>query len=844
MIDNQLVQYLKQGCILVTPNNRLSKQLIADFYASQDQVVIDAPNCMPYTSLLHYLFALLPGTNHPLLLSNIQQRYLWKKILQQSANYSLGLLDAVQTAWINCQNFSLEIAANSFAVTTQTQQFQQWADAFMQQVLAYDAITDAQLVDYILDLFAASLKRSLLSYAMTNKISGIVWVCFADFTPAQLKLQHALNANDIMQYVYNHAVKSEITAMQYAATDVTAEHLHWINWAKTQINNGYTRIGIVVPELQSQAQALKRVLADHFTAEQINLSLGQALSDYPMVAHALVGLQLNCKMITRKQSHILLHSPYIHAHQIEYLARADLSAKNDTINELFLSWKYFLHVIQEDIPHLYNCLSNLTAYPEQASLLEWVDIFKLRLHELGFPGGMVHDSAQYQCFQRFILLFDDFLQLALITPMLSQQAAIAEFIDLAAHTIFQPQEDPTAPIHILGLLEAAGCTFQQIWVTGLTDECLPQKTQFSSFIPIALQREYKMPRTCVHKELLLAQQLIATFQASSMHSIYSYPQWHGDLSQLPSPLLVNLPKFIPDNLNCLSFMSSALMAWEDAEILSLNVQNTRKITTNLLAYQAQCPFRAFAAYRLNAQPIELAVDGLSLRERGIILHNIMEVLWKNLGDQATLLNYTAIDLDILINQVIVKILKKYAKLKPYSFSVHIQKVEQERLYNLVMACLNWDKCRPEFVIDALEKTYVLEFNSMTMQVRIDRIDRILATNSKLLIDYKSNMPNILPWNDSRLESPQLPLYTLIDNTIQTILFMQLKTDNVIACGITAEDIQGVQTPRNQKTLTEYKIQWQTQLNALVTEFQNGHISPMPSREVICNGCEFHRLCRV
>jgi hypothetical protein len=70
--------------------------------------------------------------------------------------------------------------------------------------------------------------------------------------------------------------------------------------------------------------------------------------------------------------------------------------------------------------------------------------------------------------------------------------------------------------------------------------------------------------------------------------------------------------------------------------------------SGLLKDQAACPFRAFAARRLAAAPIALAHAGLDAMARGILVHRVLETVWRRLGTKRALDATGAADLDALV----------------------------------------------------------------------------------------------------------------------------------------------------------------------------------------------------
>ncbi len=99
-------------------------------------------------------------------------------------------------------------------------------------------------------------------------------------------------------------------------------------------------------------------------------------------------------------------------------------------------------------------------------------------------------------------------------------------------------------------------------------------------------------------------------------------------------------------------------------------------------------------------------------------------------------------------------------------------IEQERLQRLILTYIEWEKARPPFSVHALEQEYSLVLSGLAIRVRVDRIDQV--EDKKWVIDYKSTLPSSKPWNDERPKEPQLLLYALLDEEINTLLLVQLK----------------------------------------------------------------------
>lgn len=836
---------MHHGAVVVTPNNRLSNQLLSEYYAyspsfASNPIILKKPRCIPYQAFLKQLFQQIrhqyTHLTHPMVLSSTQQRQLWRYILDQQSQYPCndGLLNAIQDAWARCQHWNISADHPDFLHKHQTKQFQQWQHLFQDMLDERHALTEEQLVNYI------------VNYDIAKTADNIIWVCFDSYTPQQLALQTALELQNYQQYHYDLAEKTTLT-YHYPAQDQADEYQQMILWAKSRLAAGDQHIALIIPDLKSQASTLQRLLQRHFSHNQYNMSLGKKLTQFPLIAHALQWLQLDKDRLSNHQMRLLLHSPFIIAGKTEFLARSDVLQQSNLLRERLIPFNLFTQTLQTKSPLLVNALQQLDDYPEQASALEWINHFKQRLTHLGFPGENVLDSASYQCFQRLLALFDEFLEYGVITSTMDSKQALEALCDLAKNTVFQLKQ-PSTPIVVLGLLEASGCTFDSIWITGLTDQCLPQKTNLSAFIPIELQRKLLMPHATVERELQLATQLLQRLQHACESIVMSYPRLTSDMPNLPSPLVPDTALFKPfDTLK--STDTSALITQNESYVFPLLPDEQVRGGTTLLANQAKCPFRAFAAHRLHANAPQDISEGLDASERGQIVHRIMELLWQQLGSQEKLISLTAEALNQYLEPIIVATLKPYAETKSISFSPIIQGIEFQRLKHLIELALEWEKQRPEFVVDALEHTFTTQLAGLDFQVRVDRLDKIKTDDnqdSKIVIDYKSNLPSSKPWNEERPESPQLLLYALLDEHINTLLFIQFKTGQFKCSGLSEEamPIKGIQALKKDEQWAAYQQQWHEQLGTLAQEFKTGQCIPQPNKTSTCSQCSFQNLCRI
>lgn len=832
---NKLLELMAEGATLITPNNRLSNSLLQQYFSYCKSKTVDKPRCMPYASILNQVYqqviAQQADYQHPILLNASQCQHLWRNIIKQEPHitYSEGLLSAVMEAWEHCQLWYINCQDPAFEYTPQTKQFQAWWQESNHRIQQSGLITEQQLVPYLI-----KTKQHLFS-------KTVVWVCFDDFNPQQIALQNYLDTQGTKQYHYDLAERTTRVEV-FSAADNKQEYQQLIAWLQLKLAQPEKRIGVVIPDLQDQARYIERILTDNFDTSEFDISLGRKLDGFPLIAHALTWLNLDAKYITPHQAALLLQSPYIGFAKEEFLARSQYLQDSPLLQEQTISILNLNKDCALQLPKLGSLLDKIKPYPAKASPQTWVLLLQERLNAIGFPGDYGLNSENYQCFNRFSSLFDDFRQLSLISPQLSTQEALDAFNSLVTTTIFQAQKN-SAPIQISGLLEASGCEFDSLWVMGLNDHCLPQKTRLSAFIPPQLQRDLFMPHCIPAKELQFAEQTLQRLRKGSQSLVFSYAKLIGDNPNLPCSLIDHFPHYQALTIDASSPDPQLLIHSEESYSLPLIATERFTGGTRLLANQAKCPFKAFAEHRLAAKPMLQTDDGLNNLEKGQVIHKVMEILWTHIKSQKQLMALDEETLDQLINTAILTALAPLKTLHPDSFPSLMQEVECTRLKRIVLECLDWEKQRSPFEVVALEEAYTINLSGLDFKVRIDRLDKI--ADKKWVIDYKSSLPTSKPWNEERPKEPQLLLYALLDEQINALILLQLKSGAINCNGISEEEnnIKGLSTLKKGSDWQDYRNDWKEQLTLLADEFQQGHCPPTPSSVSLCQHCDFQNLCR-
>lgn len=831
VIDSRaLFEYLSNGACIITPNNRLAASLLQEA-TEEGYAFFEKPRCLPFSSLMRETFHAFchehPQQAHPVLLSPCQLRHLWQEVLQaHSVRGSERLLPLATEAYDRLQAWEVNPQDIDFETTQQTARFNAWRSAFEARLKALDALTESQLPAYLLQ-----------QNAFHRQKGPFIWACFDEFTPIQQSVQKALIAAGGEQLIFER--KSETPAgTLFLATDETQEFQALLSWLRHQLAAGHAHIGVVIPDLQTRADTLRRQLAAVLDENDFTLSLAEPLAHHPLCAHALCVLMLNSESLTRHEALLLLTSPWIGASLREYWQRANFAHRNKLLQESGFTGKAFCSELEPVAPILANLLAHLRPYPAEASPMQWARLFSERLEAFGFPGETSMDSRTWQYFQRFSTLFEEFQSLGFITPIMRREDALQTFRQLSATTLFEPRQEKRAPIQVSGLLEASGCRFDHLWIGGMANDALPASSSPSPLLPIPLQQALEMPHASPERELRFALQLIERLRASSESSVFSVPLLLNAVPQQPSPLVTDLPRWEPVlSVAETPQLETLCESWR----LPLLPEETPSGGTRLLQDQAQCPFKAFAAHRLHLKAAQPLSDGPSRMERGILIHAILERLWKTLQTQERLRKLPAASLEKLINDTINEALKAL-QWRTHSFSPLMQEVERDRLRHLLFLTLEQEKAREAFTVEALEDSRTLSIGGLTLNLRIDRIDR-LENGEQWVIDYKSSLPG-KPWRDERPEEPQLLLYALLEDAIAGVCYWAIGKgeSRLLGVGTDAQSMEGIEV-LSHDAWTKERAAWRERLEALAKEFSEGHCAPEPRDSLNCEKCDFGSVCR-
>jgi len=256
----------------------------------------------------------------------------------------------------------------------------------------------------------------------------------------------------------------------------------------------------------------------------------------------------------------------------------------------------------------------------------------------------------------------------------------------------------------------------------------------------------------------------------------------------------------------------------------------------VLSDQAACPFRAFAKWRLSAEPLEEPESGLDARDRGKLLHALMREIWVRLKTYSNLKK----DLAPVITQA------AQTAVSEMGLEGRFAELERERLAKLAREWLELETRRAPFEVAFVEQQRDIKVAGLEFQSRIDRMDKLKEGGGHVLIDYKSSrMLSPRQWDGPRPDDPQLPLYAVAaPEELAAVVFAKVRPGEMRFMGFSRNPnvIPQVNAAQSWPALL---AEWKKDADALGRSFASGEAQVDPKEGLkTCRLCELHTLCRV
>lgn len=849
---SDLFQKLTQDVVVLTANRRLANYLLAKYdqwRSESSSNVWPTPTILPLNRWILEQWQIHADDSDDDL-DDFAEQCVWQNIIQASPiGQELSQLQStalhVQQAWELTQNWQWDLVELSRSTHPETQAFIQWANTFKAWLASHHYCSRSEIPKRLITFFEKK------SHSLPNTL---YFVGFDDHPPIIQRLIETIQ-NHCPVIHYHQPIMTPSKIFQVGLTDTKEELItaaRWIQEQRERYPDAF--IGCIVPELTEIRAPLVRIFNQY--CPRYTISAGQSLNEFPMMSDALHCLSITENLIDQSTLTTLLTSPYFNSATEDALLAAQLDEtlrKQQQFKISLSTVTHTLNLLSQNYPQ--STLEKrwqawLSTRNTEKNYTDWAHQFQQQLTAIGWPGQRSLTSLEYQLHQRWNALLLEFAKLDRYFEPPSLQQALRILRQLMTRTIFQPESESES-VQILGLLESTGLCFDHVWAVGFDDQHWPPSSRPNPFLPLELQRQYKMPHASYEREDEYSQQLQQRLEKQTHHLILSYPLQKEDQRLKPSYLIEPFPEITreelftghqPKTLLEKCFGKNLLETVEDDCGPAMNETESPRGGSSILQHQAACPFQAFAKIRLNARSLEEPIIGISAKEHGTLVHEVLQNIWKQIKNHENLLKLNEESLLSIIYENINKIEKKLSRYEPT-----FQRVQRKRLEKLLLAWLDAEKSRPSFKVIERETTRNVNINGLPLTLKIDRIDE-LADGSYLIIDYKTGTKaDPAEWLNQPPQALQLPLYAT---------FAATRADG-ISFGMINEqkmNFKGMINKKRSKQVffdivptdfwEEQQDLWRKAIHKLANDFREGKAAVSPFHQKTCETCDLHSLCRV
>jgi hypothetical protein len=829
-ISAALERALNSGIVLTT-NERLRRELVRSFDIQQQRRGLRAWQTARVFSVQGWLVNLYQQACRadgrlPNLISREQTLLMLRNLAPGEQRHLSNLM---LQGWEQLHQWRIPLTDDALATSDNGRLFQSWARKLDQALVNAGQLTSVQLPE----------RSELLEHLSAAPI------CCLDFDnpPAQIThwLERVADRGLEVSYLDSDRVESARVHRQAFATPDT-ELAAVAEWCRSRLqlatenqDGNSVLIGVVVPDLANRYQSVLRQFLAQFsplgeTLNQVPFDIagGSRLVDQPIWQAAEAWLELCFRQLSTSRAQTLMSSRYLN------------------LPDTARPWPDMLPEIV-DLGTLARGLGSpaLTELiPEGASrsraFTDWLTLFEKCLERAGWRADDAQ-STQYQAYQQLTDLLQEF-QLHTGERPLTAAAALDELRAAMSLRVFAPERTP-APIQILGYLETTGLKFTDLWVCGMDEESWPAAVHNNPLLSLAVRQKYRLPRSTPADELDFARQRLSHWRSACDVLVTSYAQQNGEATQAASPLIREFPEQNPlDHPGSRShpYFHSNVSVESILDSHGTPLQPGLKSGgTGLMRDQAGCPFRAWAIHRLglsDARGPHAFPDPL---DRGTLVHEAMQQFYREYAGEDQDLPLAEPD-EQKIDLAIEQSLRKHYRRFPAAF---VQR-EHERLRNVLKSWLALEAERAPFQISAVEFAAEVDVGELRIRIRIDRLDRM--DDALIVIDYKTGQIQT-PARSGRLLDPQLPIYTLLDEAVQGVVFARLDEETPRVVGVADKKLDlgkaSISAPLDEQWRSQQQA-WRAELDTLANELSAGFAAVQPRRPDICARCHLAGLCRI
>jgi probable DNA repair protein len=662
-------------------------------------------------------------------------------------------------------------------------------------------------------------------------------------------------------------------------------------WARQHLlRDADTSVAVLIPDLAARREQVLDVFEDvlqpHWyrgeadDAALFELSLGEPLDRHPLARAALAVLAAVRGRLSLEEAGTLLLGDAVSGARVESAARARVDAWLRRNGERTVTTRRLIQLCRSrrvlgaagaaaQLAQRLDALSRGAQRRTRRLPSQWAAMLSGWLDALGWPGDVTLSSRRYQAVQAVRETVEGLAGLDGILGNLGLADFGSHCRRMLAQQIFQYAALGSPRVQVVGALEAVGVQVDALWIAGMHEGLWPPRVEPNPLLPLALQRGHGMPGSEPAREIERAEAIARRWLGSAVEVCVSHPRFDTDRPLRPAPMFATLFADAPaqatsspvDLARRMAAAPAALQRVQDELLPALAPGSLARGGSAALRDFCACPFQSAARHRLGASAVEEPVHALDPRQRGIMVHRLLHLLWQRLGDSRRLVQLDEDALAELVTHCVDTTLDGVRRELPQTLTPGLRRIEAQRLQRLCTRWLALERERPHFQVLGAEQAQRVHLGGLRFDVRIDRIDR-LDQGGLLLVDYKTGRCAAADWWGERPREPQLPLYSVAfrfpgaETELAAVSYACLRSDMLGFVGIG----EGEGVPRGVRSAERHgdgdgdgdadggmesiTRRWHGVLEARARELREGVAAVQPRDAGACRYCELHGLCRI
>ena len=876
----ELDAWLREGGVMVASSDRAARALQADFHRRRRAEGLSAWPMPSIADWKTFVRTAWEGRNLDgrILLNSAQEQSIWAQIIHSEKHLPTMLPASVRrlaSMAIEAHDLLCSYAPQFLRKSSRVSwdqdagEFGKWLASFDDHCAKHGLISPSRLP---LELIAQLQEDS----------SGRPPLCIAGFdrlVPTQRRLFDAWGSwkqftlEDTMAHPSFYSVRDGLTELESCA---------W--WCHEQLaSTPDKRLLVVTQDLSQRRGEIERAFLrfnDSDAQRPFEFSLGIPLSTVPLVRSALLLLRWLGDVLDENEIDWLFASnlaatPVESSALQDYMRRLrdrDLQRMQWSLEAFLNQTRFAASLPLQWTQRMLTAQRSLKQSGNLKNPIDWADTVPHLLETIGWPAENSQSSSEFQAQRRWQQALDTAGSLGFDARRIDWREFLSELQRAADDSLFAPQSID-APIQIAGPAESAGLTADAIWFLGANEDSWPGSAAMHPFLPLHVQRDSAMPHSTPQLDWQFSSVITQRLLASAPDVHFSCALQSEEVETSPSRLVVQIagkPQALPAWMTPPPFDPPIAVPFSDSSRVPFS-QHRLHSGASTLSAQSQCPFKAFATARLDAKAWDAAELGLTAKQRGQLLHDVLHSVWsgpprgiRTHSDLIALIAHS--DLVSFVRNHVRNILrKKVPDAVRDRMPAPYLDLEETRLVRLVTEWLKYESTRIPFTVEETEAVRTVTIAGLDMNLRLDRVDR-LPNGSPLVIDYKTGNVDPKSWDLPRPDDLQLPLYKVFGLEPRQpslfesyggppsggLVFAKIRAGDTCFAGRAAKPKETIDPNLTgnsalvRRELTGLdESNWKAYIKRMADDFIDGHAEVDPrDYPKTCERCGLQSVCRI